>query len=247
MLDGVNECCREEREGRSVRSWEDEGKKFKLERHVNEAGRFVLCSVIDLEAKRFCVVFLKGKGLIGGWAMLAKKLCSLGVITLAEIKAAYAPVEDEGEKSNGSKGASETRAFVDVAKVKAGMVGDAFWIQLGGRELCNKEGQLGRCLIGTWGESTVLGMELALLRRWVGRLWNLKKGARFLKLGSAFFLVEFEDKEEVERVLKRGVRRFKEKVLHLEKWCPEAGCFNLGVCAKEAWVRVIGLPLNCWN
>lgn len=81
----------------------------------------------------------------------------------------------------------------------------------------------------------------------MGRLWNLKKGARFLKLGGAFFLVEFEDKEEVERVLKRGVRRFKEKVLHLEKWCPEVGCFNLGVCAKEAWVRVIGLPLNCWN
>lgn len=59
--------------------------------------------------------------------------------------------------------------------------------------------------------------------------------------------MEFEDREEVESVLKMGVRRFEEKVLHLEKWCSEAGCFNPGVHAKEAWVRVVSLPLHCWN
>lgn len=77
LLDGVEECCREERARRFVKSWEDEGRKFKLERHVNEAGKFVLCSVIDLEAKRFCLVFPEGKGFIGGWATLAEKLRSL--------------------------------------------------------------------------------------------------------------------------------------------------------------------------
>lgn len=92
-----------------------------------------------------------------------------------------------------------------------------------------------------------MGTELPSLRRWAERLWNLKKGVRFLKLGGASFLLEFEDKEKAERVSKRGVRRFKEKVLHLEKWCPEVGCFNPGVHAKEAWVRVVGLPLHRWN
>lgn len=92
-----------------------------------------------------------------------------------------------------------------------------------------------------------MGTELPYLRRWAERLWNLKKDVRFLKLGGASFLLEFEDKEKAERVLKRGVRRFKEKVLHLEKWCPEVGCFNPGIHAKEAWVRVEGLPLHRWN
>lgn len=32
-------------------------------------------------------------------------------------------------------------------------------------------------------------------------------------MGGAFFLLEFEDGEKVERVLKRGVRRFKDKLV----------------------------------
>ena len=44
---------------------------------------------------------------------------------------------------------------------------------------------------------------------------------RFLNLGGAFFLLEFEDGKKAERVLKRGMRHFKDKLL-LEKWSVEA-------------------------
>lgn len=54
---------------------------------------FVMCSMIDLEAKRFCLVFPEGKGLIGGWATLAKKLRSLRVVTPIEFKDAYTLVK----------------------------------------------------------------------------------------------------------------------------------------------------------
>ena len=37
-----------------------------LESRANEAGRFLLCSVVDSEAKRYCVVFPEGKGILGG-------------------------------------------------------------------------------------------------------------------------------------------------------------------------------------
>ena len=50
------------------------------------AGRFLLCSFVDLETKRFCLVFLEGKGLLGGWAILAEKLRALGVNTRVEAK-----------------------------------------------------------------------------------------------------------------------------------------------------------------
>ena len=51
---------------RFVKSWEDGGRKFKLESRANEAGRFLLCSVVDSEAKRYCLVFPEGKGILGG-------------------------------------------------------------------------------------------------------------------------------------------------------------------------------------
>ena len=55
-----------------------------LESRANEAGRFLLCSVVDPESKRYCLVFLEGKGILGGWVLLAKKLRFLGVLSRDE-------------------------------------------------------------------------------------------------------------------------------------------------------------------
>ena len=58
-------------------------------------------------------------------------------------------------------------------------------------------------------------LELDSLRKWEECFWNLKKDMKVMKLGGTFFLLEFEDEEEVERVLKWGMRRYKDKLLHL--------------------------------
>ena len=86
LLEGFEECCKEKKEGRIVKVWKEERRKFRLDRCVNGAGRCILCSVVDLETKRFCLVFLEGKGLLGGWAIFAEKLRALGVVTQAEAK-----------------------------------------------------------------------------------------------------------------------------------------------------------------
>ncbi|RVW24176.1 hypothetical protein CK203_087044 [Vitis vinifera] len=52
LLEGVEACCRGELVQRFVKSWDDGGRKFKLESRANEAGRFLLCSVVDSETKR---------------------------------------------------------------------------------------------------------------------------------------------------------------------------------------------------
>ena len=62
------------------------GRKYRLECHSNEAGRFLLCSVHDLEAKRFFLIFLEGKGLIGGWNILAEKLRETRVVPSGGLK-----------------------------------------------------------------------------------------------------------------------------------------------------------------
>ena len=63
------------------------------------------------------------------------------------------------------------------------------------------------------------------------------------------FLLEFESQEEAERVLKRGLRCFENKMLMLEKWKPNLGCFRVGSHARKAlvWVQVAGLPFQFWN
>ena len=35
LLEGFEECCREEKEGRLVKVWEEERRKFRLDRRVN--------------------------------------------------------------------------------------------------------------------------------------------------------------------------------------------------------------------
>lgn len=57
LFKGVEACCREE----SLicnKAWRKNGRAFKLERCANEDGRFILCSVCDVEAKRFTLIFL---------------------------------------------------------------------------------------------------------------------------------------------------------------------------------------------
>ncbi|RVW99876.1 LINE-1 reverse transcriptase-like [Vitis vinifera] len=210
LLECFEECCREEKKGRLVKVWEEEGRKFQLERRVNGAGRYVLCSVVDVEAKRFCLVFPEGKGLIGGWAILAEKLRALGIVTKKE---------DKGEE---------------------------LWLQAGGRGLRRREEVLGRCLVGRW-EGAAMEMESDSFKNWGKRSWNLRKGVKVMKLGEPFFLLEFEDGGEAKRVLNRGTRRFKDKLLHLERWNEEAGCLQVGSQTKEVWVRVVGLLLHCWS
>lgn len=75
----------------------------------------------------------------------------------------------------------------------------------------------------------------------------MKKGLKISALGGGLFLFEFEDGSEAERVLARGSKRLKGKIVHLERWNPEVGCFLKGVVPKELWVRVLGLPLHFWS
>ena len=60
-------------------------------------------------------------------------------------------------------------------------------------------------------------------------------------------LFEFENKWEVDMVLLRGSRRFKNKEFILQRWGPEVGCTWKESHAKEVWVRIVGLPIHLWS
>lgn len=104
-----------------------------MDRRINGKERFVLCSIIDLESKRFYLVFLEGNGLLRGWATLVEKLWALGVVTRAEAKTQVVSVAGKAKKSFGKSVECAKKAFVDVAKMPARRMGNFFWLQLGGR------------------------------------------------------------------------------------------------------------------
>ena len=60
-------------------------------------------------------------------------------------------------------------------------------------------------------------------------------------------LFEFDLLEESNYVMERGCNLFRGGVLNLERWRPESGCVKNKNLRKEAWVRVIGLPLHLWT
>ena len=125
--------------------------------------------------KRFCLVLLEGKGILEGWVILADKLHSLGVVTLAEMRIRPDFVVSRIEKSCNVPSEKAKLFFVDAAKAKAKGVGEAIWFLLGGREVLSREEQLVCCLVGEWGEASDPILELFSQRRW-GIYHNLKRG-----------------------------------------------------------------------
>ena len=144
LLAGVESCCRDRDDRSWSLVWEEEGRKYRIERRSNEAGRFLLCSVRDLEAKRFCLIFPEGKGLSGGWNILAEKLREVGVVPFGGLKD---PLSLEVLKKENEL---EPRTFADVAKSKMGRLGDKVWLEVGRRVKPSRLEQLGRCLVGRW-------------------------------------------------------------------------------------------------
>ena len=228
-----------------VKSWEDGGRRFKLESRANEAGRFLLCSVVDPESKRYCLVFPEGKGILGGWVLLAEKLCFLGVLTRDEPRGTvvFYGIGSTNEEYEGKA----KKSYVDMVKTRVKKLGEAVWLQLGEKDILSERELMDWCLVGRWGQSSMSDPDMPALESWGRSLWNIKGGVKFARLGGPLLLIEFENKEEANKVLLRGHRWFKESILHLDRWDLKVGCSQNGERAKSVWVRVVGLPLHFWS
>lgn len=102
-------------------------------------------------------------------------------------------------------------------------------------------------LVRWWGNNTAPLPELDFVRRWMHQHWLLKGKFSVVVLGRGLLLFEFESPSEAERVLARGKRSIKKNFLILDRWNLEVGCLCKDSFAKEAWVRVVGLPLHMWS
>ena len=209
LLDGVETCCRESNNRGWAIGWEEGNRKYKLERRLNEAGRFILCSVRDFESKKFSLIFPEGKGQSLGWNLLAVRLRDLGVAP-SGVFLAPKGLEDLTREKGGSKvqwreKGVELKSYADVVKISPRRVGQSVWLEVGEREVRERIDQLSQCLVGWWGLNSAPVPELEYVRRWASQHWALKGNLRVAMLGRGFLLFEFESSREAERVLVRGV------------------------------------------
>ena len=232
LLEGVEVWCRGESSLRRLKVWEG-GRKFRLECRSNEADTLLLCSVRDVEAKKYCLVFPEGKGLVGGWFLLAKKLRALGVSTPALSKVFLGVPISEKEWCSVKGIEKGLGTFAEVTRGKTGEPRESLWVHLRDRELLCREEQPSRCLVGRFGDSFESVPLLSSLKGWAFESWFLKGGLKISKLGGALVLFEFENKCEAYLVLLRGSRCFKEREFLLQRWGPEVGCSWYESHAKE--------------
>ena len=81
--------------------WRENRRRYSLELRKNDGGRFILCSVADLDGRWHQLSFPKGNGLINWWFMLEEALQALGTM------------ENRGEKTKPIKPTSLGKVETD--------------------------------------------------------------------------------------------------------------------------------------
>ncbi|RVX11624.1 hypothetical protein CK203_015802 [Vitis vinifera] len=207
-----------------LNGWRD-NRKFRMERRLNKAGRFILCSVRDMEAKRYSIIFPEGKGQASGWNALAVRLRGLGVTPTEGLKISNVPeipVKPKGVlKVQWKEKGVEMKSFAEAVKSSPRRAGESVWLEVGENEVRGRLEHLKHCLIGRWGSASVPPPELDFVRSWTRQIWEVKGKLSIAALGRGIMLFEFDQAQEAERVLARGKRSLKDNWLILDKWNPE--------------------------
>ena len=141
LLEGVESCCGLKERVYFKKFWSEGNRGYSLELRRNNAGRFLFCVVRDAENKRFSLAFPKGRGLVGGWKVLASKLRSLGV----------SPLQWKGAlmESRTPAQAPSSSIIRDSSSLRdCPAPHDTVWIEAEKEALNRNEELLGRCLVG---------------------------------------------------------------------------------------------------
>ena len=158
-LMGLEACVRASSVPVWGNAWEEEGRRYIMEKGSNQAGSFIRCLVRDLVGKSYNLMFPEGKGVVGGWRILAEKLRQLGVRSNEETQR-----EEKFEKSQKEEKQRKSstkplprllkltpRSFVEILKTKKTPLGKGVCVNVREDKVRERLDQLDRCLVGWWG------------------------------------------------------------------------------------------------
>ena len=232
FTEGLIQCIRDGKEGRWEKGWKEKGRNYSLVREVNRAGCFIRLGVTDMEKRRFSICIPKGRREKGEWASMVEFLRNVGLCFEKK-------ETDQEVKVSG-------RLYVEVVKGLECRDASRVRVEVKGEEIRGNVSRLEHCLVGKWNPRSAREEDLERLGWSVARAWGLKGKLGMARLGKGCALMEFEIVEEAKRVLASGERLVGGIQLGLEMWSPKFGCSSEGEARKEAWVRILSLPISLW-
>ncbi|KAL4204084.1 hypothetical protein AMTRI_Chr01g130430 [Amborella trichopoda] len=84
--------------------------------------------------------------------------------------------------------------------------------------------------------------DLIMLRDWATLIWKCSLTCRVIPNHIA--LIIFDSLEDMARVLKQRLWRFKRVLMTVEQWSMEAKCL---IRPLMVWVKVMGIPIHAWT
>ena len=161
-----------------------------MELRKNAGGRFILCSVADLDGRWHRLSFPEGNGLIDGWSMLEEALLAMGTMENRGEKSKPVKPTALGKAETDEKGQNQFHSSVVTTTHGRGSQ-DMIWLDIS--ESISKEvlGSLKYGVVGGWKSQQASDPPLFELVAWAKRAWRMKGGCNFSKTKSETFLHEF--------------------------------------------------------
>ena len=138
------------------------------------------------------------------------------------------------------------RSYAEMVKGSRGREGKVVRVEVRGEEISENLRKLEHCLVGSWNPSSATGVDLERLGWLMARSWGLQGKLGLARLEKGRILLELEFMGEAKHVLSSGNRLVGGVQLGLERWSPRCGCEEEGGNRKEAWVKILGLPISLW-
>ena len=175
--------------------WRENERRYSLKLRKNEGGRYILCSVADLDGKWHVLSFPEGNGLINGWSLLVEALQAL--IT----------IEDKGEYSKPAKLTVQSKTKKDKDGINKNLISvetesqerenqDTIWLDISESISKGNLGLLKNRMVGGWKSQKKVELSLIELEVWAKRAWRLKGRVQFQQLNQNTFFLDFDLVEE---------------------------------------------------
>ena len=188
----------------------------------NEHGRFLLCSVTDLDGKRHRLFFPEGNGLLNGWIMLENALQATGQKEVRgnNEKAIKIYFNGNSDKQKGGVVSEITMKSMSPGRSKQ----ETIWVNI---SEYNPKGVLGLLkygVVGRWKTLPTAAQMLTEVVDWAKRAWRLKGRIAIHPLNQNIFFMGFELSDEAIWVMENGSRICRGGVMQLEWWSTSSGC-----------------------
>ena len=226
--------------------WRENERRYCLNLRKNAGGRFILCSVADLDGKWHVLSFPEGNGLINGWSLLVEALQAL---RMTEDKGEYskpAKLNAQSKTKNDKDGINKNLTRGET-KIQERENQDTIWLDISESISKGNLGLLKNGMVGGWKSQQKVELSWIELEVWAKRAWRLKGRVQFQQLNQNIFFLDFELEEEAYWVMENGSRICRGEVMILEWWSPSTGCNGRIEEDQEVWIRAVGLPLHLWT